>query len=43
MENPTSEDVNKFHSLFIEKLIDLFENNKSKYLKNYENIALEIN
>jgi len=31
IEKPTKEDVNKYHKLYIDSLIDLFESNKAKY------------
>lgn len=39
---PTIEDIDKVHSLFCEKLTELFETNKSKYVDDYENVHLEI-
>uniref|UniRef100_A0A0A9XCV1 Acyltransferase n=3 Tax=Lygus hesperus TaxID=30085 RepID=A0A0A9XCV1_LYGHE len=39
---PTEESVEKYHAIFTEALINLFEEHKEKYLENAENIHLEI-
>ncbi|XP_034934957.1 2-acylglycerol O-acyltransferase 2-A-like [Chelonus insularis] len=39
---PTREEINKYHDLFKEKLIELFETEKHKYLENADNIKLSI-
>ncbi|XP_045468409.1 2-acylglycerol O-acyltransferase 1-like isoform X2 [Harmonia axyridis] len=41
-ENPTQEDIDKLHQEFITKLTELFETQKKNYLKNHENVHLEI-
>ncbi|VVC95730.1 unnamed protein product [Leptidea sinapis] len=40
--DPTDEEIDSLHAEFTKRLIDLFEAEKSKYLKNYENIQLII-
>ncbi|XP_041970330.1 2-acylglycerol O-acyltransferase 2-A-like isoform X1 [Aricia agestis] len=40
--DPTDEEVNAVHAQFTEKLIQLFESEKSKYLQNHENTELII-
>lgn len=42
IENPTQEDIDKYHSLFMENLTQLFEENKFKYLQEPENKKLII-
>lgn len=42
ISNPTEEDINRIHEIFCTRLTELFEEHKSKYVKNYENIQLEI-
>ncbi|CAH2105857.1 unnamed protein product [Euphydryas editha] len=39
---PTDEEVDAVHAEFTKRLIDLFESQKSKYVKNHENIHLII-
>ncbi|XP_020710521.2 2-acylglycerol O-acyltransferase 2-A-like [Athalia rosae] len=39
---PTREQIDDYHTKFIEKLVHLFETNKEKYLKNAENTQLII-
>lgn len=39
---PTDEEINAVHAKFTERLIELFESEKKKYLKNSENIQLVI-
>lgn len=39
--NPTAQDIDKVHELFCDKLIELFETHKSKYVDNSENVQLE--
>ncbi|XP_075210781.1 2-acylglycerol O-acyltransferase 2-A-like [Lycorma delicatula] len=41
-EHPSCEEIEKLHNLFTEKLIELFENYKHKYLPNPEKTELEI-
>ena len=31
IDKPTDEDVAKYHKIYIEKLVDLFERNKARY------------
>lgn len=31
IDNPTQEDVDKWHAVYVEKLIDLFERNKGRF------------
>lgn len=40
--NPTQVDIDKLHADFCEKLTELFETQKAKYVKNAENIHIEI-
>lgn len=40
--NPTTEQLNKTHELFCDRLIELFETHKSKYVKNAENVHIEL-
>lgn len=39
---PSKDQINEVHALFRQRLIDLFETHKSKYVKNYENVYMEI-
>lgn len=39
---PTVEQINEYHEKFMKGLIDLFETQKHNYLKNAENITLEL-
>lgn len=39
---PTKEDIEKYHQLFKDALIELFEENKAKYIDNAEKTFLEI-
>lgn len=39
---PTQERIDEIHSLFREKLLELFETHKSKYIDNSENVRMEI-
>lgn len=39
--NPTVQDIDRVHELFCDKLIELFETHKSKYVENSENVQLE--
>lgn len=41
-QTPTDDEVDELHALFCEQLTQLFETHKSKYVKNAENIHLEI-
>lgn len=40
--NPSTEEIDRVHELFCTQLKELFETHKSKYVKNYENVHLEI-
>ena len=40
--NPSNEEVDAIHAKFTSKLVELFETEKSKYLKNHENTRLVI-
>lgn len=42
IENPTKEDINKWHKIFCEELVNLFEGEKHKYLKHPEETKLFI-
>lgn len=41
-DDPTAEEVDKLHGYYTEALEKLFEANKSKYVKDYENVKLVI-
>lgn len=40
--NPTADKLDKCHELFCEKLIELFETHKQKYVKDYKNVHIKI-
>lgn len=40
--NPTQDDIDRVHKLFCEKLIELFETHKSKYVENSDKVHVEI-
>ena len=40
--NPSTDEIEEIHQIFCAKLIELFETHKSKYIKNHENVHLEI-
>lgn len=42
IENPTKEDIDKWHARFCEELVKLFEGEKDKYLKHPEVTKLVI-
>lgn len=42
IRNPSETDVNEAHAMFCRKLRELFEKHKSKYVKNFEQVHLEI-
>ncbi|KYN00543.1 Diacylglycerol O-acyltransferase 2 [Cyphomyrmex costatus] len=42
IEEPTSEEINKYHNEFIEHLIKFFNTQKHNYIKNAENVTLEL-
>jgi hypothetical protein len=31
IDNPSQEEIDKYHALYIEKLVDLFERNKGRF------------
>jgi len=39
---PTTEQINEYHEKFIKGLVELFETQKHNYIKNSENIILEL-
>lgn len=42
ISNPTDKDLNETHILFCKQLTELFETHKSKYVKHFEQVQLEI-
>lgn len=40
--NPSEEEIDKIHDLFCEKLKELFDTHKEKYVKNSEKVQIEI-
>lgn len=42
IENPIQSDIDEYHTKFINELQELFETHKSKYLKDHENISLNL-
>ena len=42
IESPSKDEINKYHSLFVEHLIKFFETHKSKYIKNHEKVFLNM-
>lgn len=40
--NPTKDEINQIHEIFCKRLNKLFEAHKSKYVKDWENVFLEI-
>ena len=42
IENPTLEEVDKWHKIYLEKIVDLFEKNKEKYAFHGKDAALEL-
>ncbi|KYN04776.1 2-acylglycerol O-acyltransferase 1 [Cyphomyrmex costatus] len=42
IEEPTSEEINKYHNEFINHLIKFFNTQKHNYIKNAENVTLEL-
>lgn len=40
--NPTNDEINEMHTLFCQRLTDLFETHKSKYVNNSNDVHLEI-
>lgn len=41
--NPMSEEVDKYHDEFTKHLVELFEAQKHNYIKNAENVTLDLN
>lgn len=41
-ENPSSDDINSLHEIFVRKLTELFHQYKSQFIKNSENVDLNI-
>lgn len=42
VSNPTEDELNQMHALFCTRLNELFEKHKSKYVKNFDEVHLEI-
>lgn len=42
ISNPTIEDIFKIHELFCTRIVELFEEHKRKYVKQFENVHLEL-
>lgn len=42
IDNPSKEDVDKYHSLFIKSIVDLFDKHKGKYAATGEKAILEV-
>ncbi|KAL0882621.1 hypothetical protein ABMA27_001057 [Loxostege sticticalis] len=42
-QDPSEEEVDAVHAIFVDKLVELFENEKPKYVPNHENVKLVIN
>jgi 2-acylglycerol O-acyltransferase 2 len=42
IDEPTNEQVNEYHAKFTDKLIELFETHKSKYIEDYKNISISL-
>lgn len=40
IEHPTIEEIDKYHAMFIDKVIELFEAEKHKYIANHEKVFL---
>lgn len=40
-DNPTKEQIEEIHKVFIEKLVEIFEKHKHKFIKNPENTFIE--
>ncbi|XP_033329797.2 2-acylglycerol O-acyltransferase 2-A [Megalopta genalis] len=39
---PTTEQIDEYHEIFIKRLVELFESNKHKYVENPESVTLEL-
>lgn len=42
INHPSKDELNRLHAIFCKRLTELFETHKSKYVKNFEKIHLEI-
>ena len=42
IENPTKEDIDKYHCMYVKRIKDLFDKFKGKYAAQGENVYLEI-
>lgn len=42
IQNPSIDLLNKYHEIFCEKLVELFETNKHKYIENSDQVHLEL-
>ncbi|XP_050440928.1 diacylglycerol O-acyltransferase 2-like [Adelges cooleyi] len=40
IQNPTTDDIEKYHKIFVDDLVKLFEEHKTKYMENAENINI---
>lgn len=39
---PTTEQIDEYHQIFIKHLVELFDNNKHKYVENADSVSLEL-
>lgn len=39
---PTTEQINEYHEKFMKSLVELFETQKYNYIKNADNVTLEL-
>ncbi|XP_076288415.1 2-acylglycerol O-acyltransferase 1 [Lasioglossum baleicum] len=39
---PTAEQIDEYHEIFVQRLVELFENNKHKYVENADSVNLEL-
>lgn len=39
---PTTEQINEYHEKFMKNLVELFETQKHNYIKNADNVTLEL-
>ena len=42
IENPTAKDIDKWHEVYVENMVELFEKNKGKYAFNGKDAELEL-
>lgn len=42
VSNPSQDLIDKVHADFIKALIDMFEEEKHRYIKDYKNVKIEI-